>query len=112
VKNPLFIIALLFISAYVLISQLQKEQYSTDPIILSNVEAPQILMLGSRNCRYCTIARSFFEYHKLSYEERDIDNSEKNLQMFYLMGGQGTPLIIVNKEIIHGFDEDRIRKAL
>ncbi len=111
-KNLLFIISLLFISAYILISQFEKQQYSTDPITLSKAEPPQILMFGSRNCHYCSIARSFFEHHKLAYEERDIDESEKNRQMFYLMGGQGTPLIIVNKEIIHGFDEDKIRDAL
>ena len=111
-KTPFFIILVLFISAYILVSQFGKQQYSTESIIFSKSVPPKILMFSSKSCRYCSTARSFFDYHKLSYKERDIDTSDKNRQMFYLMGGKGTPLIIVNKDIIHGFDEYKIRKAL
>jgi mycoredoxin len=111
-KKPIFIIFLLFISAYFLLSQFERQQYSTEPVILSKSSSPDIIMFGSQNCHYCTVARSFFRHHKLSYVENDIDISEKHRQMFYLMGGQGTPLIIVNKQLIHGFDEKRIRDAL
>jgi len=69
-------------------------------------------MFGSQSCHYCAIARSFFKKHKLSYTENDIDQSIKHREMFYRLGGQGTPLIIVNKSIIHGFDEKQIRAAL
>lgn len=73
---------------------------------------PQIIMFGSQSCEYCKLARHFFDKHQLPYTENDIDISDKHRQTFDILGGKGTPLIIINKELIHGFDEAMIRDAL
>ena len=92
--------------------RLSAVEIAPDPIVFDKNRPPEIIMFSSQSCHYCDNARQFFNKYQLSYTENDIDISDKHRQMFSILGGKGTPLIIVNKEIIHGFDEDRIRKAL
>ena len=111
-KTPFFIIAGLFLVFYYAISQLSNSNLSDEPVVISTQGAPEIIMFGSQSCHYCAIARTFFKKHQLPYTEKDIDLSINDREMFYRLGGQGTPLILVNKSIIHGFDEVLLRKAL
>ncbi len=69
-------------------------------------------MLSTQSCRYCKQARAFFNYHQLAYTELDIEASEKNMRMFQLLGGRGTPLIVIDGQTLHGFDEADVRRAL
>jgi mycoredoxin len=110
-KQPAFIIFTLFIVGFFVLQHFSKKLLSDEPLILTNPE-PVIIMYGTQNCPYCVLTKTFFEKHKLPYIEYDIERSEKHMKMFYLLGGKGTPLIIINKEIIHGFDESLMRKAL
>ena len=111
-KYPFLIIAGLFLVFYYAVSQLSNSNLSDDPVVINQSNPPEIIMFGSQSCHYCAIARSFFKKHKLAYIEKDIDQSIEHREMFYRLGGQGTPLIIVNKSIISGFDEKQIRNAL
>jgi len=111
-KQPAIIIFVLFIAGFFLVQHFSKQMISDEPLVLSKTSTPEIIMYSSQNCPYCYIAKEFFKKHKLAYTEYDIDRSEKNMQMFYLLGGRGTPLVIINKEIIYGFDEQLMRKAL
>jgi glutaredoxin len=112
VKNAFFVITILFLAAYFLVSNYSSEHLSDEPVTLTRAEPPEILMFSTQSCKYCRLARKFFALHKLPYDERDIEASDKDMQVFYLMGGKGTPLIVVNGEVIHGFDEQAIRDAL
>jgi len=112
IKHPLFIIFALFIAGYFFIQQYAQQHISDAPLTLTKANPPSIVMYSSANCMYCHIAKQFFNKHNLAFTEYDIDNSAKHREMFYILGGRGTPLIIVNKEIIYGYDERLIRKAL
>lgn len=111
-NKPGIIILLLFFLGYFFVNHFAEPQYSNTPVQLSKANPPQIIMYSSYNCKYCELAKAFFKQHKLPYTEYNIDTSDKRAQMFYLLGGRGTPLLIINKEIIHGFDERLIRRAL
>jgi len=111
-KHPLFIIFALFIAGYFFIQQFAQQHISDEPLVLSKANPPKIIMYGSQNCMYCHIAKQFFRKHNLPFTEYDIDASSKHREMFYILGGKGTPLLIVNNEIIHGYDERLIRNAL
>ena len=111
-KHPAFIIFSLFIAGYFFIQQYVHQLISDEPVILTKADPPKIIMYGTQSCMYCYVAREFFKKHQLPYTEYDIEQSDKYMQMFYMLGGKGTPLIIVNKEIIYGYDEQLIRDAL
>ena len=112
VKQPFLIIILLFFASYLIVAKFSSDTLSNSPVVLSKANPPEILMFGTQSCKYCKLARQFFDKHQLPYTEHDIDTSDKHREMFYLMGGKGTPLIIVNGQVIHGFDERYIRENL
>ena len=112
VKNSFPVIAGLFLIFYYIISQLSNSDLSDEPVVITKQNPPEIMMFASQSCHYCAIARRFFKKHTLPYTENDIDLSIEHREMFYRLGGKGTPLIIVNKSIIYGFDESQIRAAL
>lgn len=108
---PLLLIALIMGMLYYLGNQRSSLSLSDEPLVL-HVNPPKIVMFGTESCQYCQLARQFFRKHHLPYTEHDIEKSDEQRHMFDLLGGQGTPLIIINKDLIHGFDEDEVRKAL
>ena len=109
-QKPAFIIVLLLFFAYSL-SQLGKF-IPHEALVFDRQNPPKILMLSTQDCAYCAKARDFFKQYQLPYRELDIEASDKNMQMFQLLGGQGTPLIIIEGVTIHGFDENGIRQAI
>ena len=111
-KHPLFIIFALFIAGYFFIQQYTQQYVSDAPVTLTKANPPSIVMYSSTSCMYCYIAKQFFNKHKLPFNEYNVDNSDKHRVMFYILGGRGTPLLIINKEIIYGYDERLIREAL
>lgn len=111
-KQPALIIFILFIAGFFLVQHYSKQMLSDEPVILTKANPPEIIMYSTQNCAYCYITKEFFRKHNLPFKEYDIERSEKHMKMFYLLGGQGTPLVIINNEIIHGFDERQMRKAL
>jgi len=111
-KHPLFIIFALFIAGYFFIQQYTQQYVSDAPVTLTKANPPSIVMYSSTSCMYCYIAKQFFNKHKLPFTEYNVDNSDKHREMFYILGGRGTPLLIINKEIIYGYDERLIREAL
>lgn len=112
IKSPFFVIAALFLVLYMLVAHYSTELLSDQPVELTRADPPQILMFGTRSCKYCALARDFFRKHSLPYVEHDIEASDDYMQKFILLGGRGTPLIIINGNIIHGFDENLMRSSL
>lgn len=84
---------------------------SDEPLVLHQYP-PEIVMFGTQSCPYCRLARDFFNKHHLNYLEHDIETSDEQRRVFDLLGGRGTPLLIINKKLIHGFDESVAREAL
>ncbi len=111
-KRPIFFIFLMFLVIIYNIQRFATYTISDDPLVLSRANPPEIIMYGTESCKYCYYVKSFFDKHNLPFVEHDIERSEKHMDMFRLLGGTGTPLVIINKEIIHGFNERAMRKAL
>ncbi len=110
--QPIVIIFVLFIGGFFLVQNFATQMLSDEPLILTNANPPEIIMYGTQTCSYCYITKSFFNKHNLPFVEYDIERSKKHMEMFRLLGGRGTPLVIINKQIIHGFNEELMRKAL
>jgi len=108
-KTFLFLALILFVIYS--FSQLSNQQ-SNEAVVFNKESPPKILMLSTQSCRYCKQARQFFKQHELPYTELDIETSDKNMQMFQLLGGRGTPLIVIDGQSLHGFDERSVRRAI
>ncbi len=76
-------------------------------------EFPKIKVYSTPMCVYCVTLKRFFEEREIEFEE--IDVSSNNLaakEMVQKSGQMGVPVVEIGKEIVIGFDRDKIIKLL
>lgn len=75
--------------------------------------AKKVMIYGTKFCTWCARAREFFKKYKIKYKEIDVENNEKALQEMIKKSRQlGTPVIDIDKNIVVGFDEVKLRELL
>jgi NADH-dependent peroxiredoxin subunit F len=71
----------------------------------------KVTVYSTKNCPYCRMAKVFLDKHEVPYESidvgEDINAAEK---MIELSGQRGVPVIIVDDEVIVGFDSQRLNE--
>lgn len=60
------------------------------------------------DCIYCAQIKEIFDDKNFSYVEYDIDKNPKARSDMYELGGKGVPLLLVNEEVIPGFNPDKV----
>ena len=71
----------------------------------------KITIYSTQNCPYCRMAKAFLEKHNVQYESLDVGNDTVAAQkMIDLSGQRGVPVIMVDDEVIVGFDSDRLNE--
>jgi len=74
---------------------------------------PAVKVYSTPVCPWCHVAKQFLSDHKVAFEDINVaDDEEQARAMMEKSGQMGVPVIEVGKEIIVGFDEARLRKAL
>lgn len=62
-----------------------------------------VVMYSAAWCGVCRRAKRYFEAKGIDFAEKDIDQSEANMDEFHKLGGRGVPLIIVDRTKLSGF---------
>ena len=81
-------------------------------------DAGQVKLFALSTCGWCRKTRQMFDEHKLKYQYvyvdllQGADREEAMTELRKHTSRQGFPTTIVNDEVIIGFDEDKLRKAL
>ena len=89
--------------------------YMQNNYISTEVEKPsqaQAIIYGTAGCHYCKKARKLFSEQQIPYFEYDIEKNTRARKRFHQLGGRGTPLIILDKEVILGFNKTKIQAIL
>ena len=74
---------------------------------------PSIVIYSTPTCPFCVMAKNFFKKHNVSYAEKDVSSDQEAAQEMIKKSGQmGVPVIEIDKEIIIGFDEEKIAELL
>lgn len=64
-------------------------------------------------CGYCRATKAFFKEHGIEYTEYDVANDrERAREMIDKSGQMGVPVILIDDELIVGFDQPRLAAAL
>jgi mycoredoxin len=71
-----------------------------------------VVMYGAKWCGYCAEARKLFRSKGVAFQEFDVEQSSSARRQFESLGGGGVPLIVIDEQVIHGFDRRRILAAL
>lgn len=73
----------------------------------------KVEIYSTEYCGYCKLAKEFFEKNNIDYIEHNVgENETKRKEMIEKTGQMGVPVIIIEDEIIVGFDEPRLRQLL
>jgi NADH-dependent peroxiredoxin subunit F len=71
----------------------------------------KVTVYSTQNCPYCRMAKAFLEKHGVPYESLDVGaDSEAAQKMIDLSGQRGVPVIMVDDEVIVGFDSERLNE--
>lgn len=80
---------------------------------MSTTTQPDVTIYSTPTCGYCSQAKQFFADNDIEYTEYDVSqNTSRREEMVQKSGQRGVPVIIIGEDIIVGFDQQRINKAL
>jgi NADH-dependent peroxiredoxin subunit F len=69
----------------------------------------KVTVYSTKNCPYCRMAKAFLDKHAVPYDSIDVgENTDAAKKMIALSGQRGVPVIIVDDEVIIGFDSQKL----
>ena len=77
-------------------------------------EAPAhtVVLYTQAACEFSEMVRLHLESRGQPYDERDIDADPVHREELLKLGGQGTPVTVIDDEVVVGFDEEAIDELL
>ncbi|WP_049722178.1 glutaredoxin family protein [Gilvimarinus polysaccharolyticus] len=70
----------------------------------------QVILYATDWCGYCAKARKLMIENNIQYVEYDIEKSQKGREQYDSLGGRGIPVLLINGEVVKGYNPDRILK--
>ncbi|MFA5220814.1 MAG: Uxx-star family glutaredoxin-like (seleno)protein [Methanoregula sp.] len=71
----------------------------------------KVTVYSTKNCPYCRMAKAFLDKQGVVYESIDVgEDSGAAQKMIALSGQRGVPVIVVDDEVIVGFDSHRLNE--
>lgn len=73
----------------------------------------EVKVYSTPTCPYCKLAKEYLSSKKISYQNIDVSQDKSGRdEMVKLSGQMGVPVIVVDKEVVRGFDRGRLEKLL
>ena len=73
----------------------------------------EIKIYSTPTCPYCKMAKQYLSTKGIPYRDFDVSTNQAALEeMVKLSGQMGVPVIVINDQIIVGFDKTRIDSLL
>lgn len=71
----------------------------------------KVIVYSTKNCPYCRMTKAFLHKHGVPYESIDVgENTDAAKKMIDLSGQRGVPVILVDDEVIIGFDSQKLNE--
>lgn len=72
-----------------------------------------VTVYSTPTCPYCKLAKKFLTEHDVKFTDIDVsEDGVKAQEMIKKTGQMGVPVVEIGDEIIIGYDEKKLRKAL
>jgi glutaredoxin-like YruB-family protein len=73
----------------------------------------EIKIYSTPTCPYCKMAKQYISSKGFSYQDFDVSNNKTTAdEMVKVSGQMGVPVVIINGQIVVGFDKARIDSLL
>jgi len=74
---------------------------------------PKVKVFSTSMCPYCVTLKEFLKEHNIEFEDIDVSQDKTSLdEMVEKSGQMGVPVIEIDKEIIVGFNKEKISQLL
>ena len=71
----------------------------------------KVTVYSTKNCPYCRMTKAFLDKYGIPYESIDVgENTDAAKKMIDLSGQRGVPVILVDDEVIIGFDSQKLNE--
>ncbi len=72
-----------------------------------------VTIYSTPTCHFCHAAKEFFTSNGVQYTEYNVASDlQKRQEMIQKSGQMGVPVITVGKDLIVGFDEEKLKELL
>jgi glutaredoxin len=75
-------------------------------------QAHTVVLYSQGYCEYSEMVRLHLESRGQPYTEKDVDTDEAARQEMIDLGASGTPVTVIDGEVVIGFDEESIDELL
>jgi glutaredoxin-like YruB-family protein len=73
----------------------------------------KVTIYSTPTCHFCSLAKDYFNENSVQFEAFDVASDlEKRREMVEKSGQLGVPVIIIDNQVIVGFDKPQIDQAL
>jgi len=72
----------------------------------------RVVLFTSPNCKWCTVAKQYFQKNKIKFKQIDISKDKKAAEDCVRHGCRGVPVVLVGSRWISGFDQKKIEREL
>lgn len=73
----------------------------------------RVKVYSTPSCPYCRMAKEYLKTKGIDYQDLDVSSDRDALrEMLELTGQMGVPVIVIDDEVIIGFDKDKIDSLL
>ena len=73
----------------------------------------KVKVYSTSTCPYCIRVKSYLDSQSISYENIDVSTDKDGLEEMVRISGQmDVPLIVVDGQMIVGFDKERLQELL
>ena len=73
----------------------------------------KVTIYSTPTCHYCAMAKEYFKANGISYQEFNVaSDTEKRKEMMEKSGQLGVPVILVDDDIVVGFNRSRLARLL
>ena len=72
-----------------------------------------VTIYSTPSCHFCHMAKEFFKANNIAYTEHDVaGDAERRKEMVEKNGQMGVPVIIIDNNLIVGFNKPKITELL
>ncbi len=73
----------------------------------------EIKIYSTPTCPYCKLAKQYISSKGQNYQDIDVSQDKQALEeMVKLSGQMGVPTIVINDQVVIGFDKERINALM
>lgn len=73
----------------------------------------EVKVYSTPTCPYCNMAKDFLKENNIEFKEYDVsEDTEARNEMLEKSGQMGVPVILIDEEVIIGFNKEAIKNAL